>query len=427
MKRIQNFISKLQDGSQSEPNHTVSKRYILISGAIMFSFFCILSLILTGLHLDIDILSFIIIAYFALSAVIVLGGYIFLVCEENEVWKGVKKEFQIQQKRKEFYDECRKFNIFSENWINSPEKCQRLRLIAQKHNIVYVSLSELQNIYEKEKKMLAPKEEAENQQRLHKQQADEQKLYDSLVKYAKFHGVNKTQAMLQDRLNDLQKKIVQNTPTLSKQRESDGIIAAGIAYGLGGGVPALSSLQRTEQKNAQIRKQNAQIDQINQMLLTRTAQQNWEVQQYIERIESFKNRTSTSLINDDKNEVFSHLTFSEPKVSVTSTGTVEVEVVVTADDNLQVFNRPAIADGSITALIYDGEKVIGRTLMVFPIFGTGNAIYRYRVDRERETLDISTYRKISSVKLHGICLFSGKSGRRYTVKFYPNDLWAMEK
>ena len=31
------------------------------------------------------------------------------------------------------------------------------------------------------------------------------------------------------------------------------------------------------------------------------------------------------------------------------------------------------------------------------------------------------------VPLQGMCLFCGQPGKKYTVKFVPGDLWAMER
>lgn len=58
-------------------------------------------------------------------------------------------------------------------------------------------------------------------------------------------------------------------------------------------------------------------------------------------------------------------------------------------------------------------------VMVFPVFGTGNLIYRQKVYGWREN--------DPAVELTGMCTGCGKKGQRYTVKFSPYKLWAMEK
>ena len=207
---------------------------------------------------------------------------------------------------------------------------------------------------------------------------------------------------------------------LPKQKESDGMFAAGTAYGIGGVIPAAASLARTEQKNAQIRQANAQIDQINSALVGAAAMANADRYGIQQRMEPFKERASTLLIDEDSAAVFSHLTFSDPKVQVSNTGTVTVTVKVKEDHNIKVFGKPAIADGSIIAEIYDkdGQKV-GVATMVFPIFGTGNLYFRQKVYHWREHDD--------TVELTGMCLACADSHKKYTVKFVPGDLWAMEK
>ena len=132
------------------------------------------------------------------------------------------------------------------------------------------------------------------------------------------------------------------------------------------------------------------------------------------RMESFKDRVSTLLLDEDGEKVFSHLHFADPQVEVSETGTVTVRVKVTADEGLKVFGKPAIADGSIKAEIFcKGEKV-GEAILVFPIFGTGNLLYRQKVYHWQE--------KDETVELIGMCLSPGGKRGRHTVEFAPADL-----
>ena len=137
------------------------------------------------------------------------------------------------------------------------------------------------------------------------------------------------------------------------------------------------------------------------------------------RMESFKDRASTLLLDEDGDKVFSHLHFADPQVEVSETGTVTVRVKVTADEGLKVFGKPATADGSIKAEIFcKGEKV-GQAILVFPVFGTGNLLYRQKVYHWQE--------KDETVELTGMCLSTDGKRGRHTVEFAPADLWAMER
>ena len=74
----------------------------------------------------------------------------------------------------------------------------------------------------------------------------------------------------------------------SKQKESDGMIAAGTAYGIGDVVPAAASLAHTAQKNAQIRQANAQIDQLNSAIVGAMAISNANDAGIKKRMERFR-------------------------------------------------------------------------------------------------------------------------------------------
>lgn len=311
--------------------------------------------------------------------------------------------------------------------MKSPEKKQRFQLIAKKHHLDDLSTEELLAILkEGEADYAAEQQQKQEEQRqaLEKKLEEERQQMGTLQLFARFHGVDKTQAMLADELILLRDRIScgMSTPPamIPKLKESDGMFAAGTAYGIGGVVPAAASLVHTAQKNAEIRQANAQIDQLNSALVGAAAMANADRYGIQQRMESFKEWASTLLIDEDSAAVFPHLTFSDPKVQVSNTGTVTVTVKVKEDHKIKVFGKPAIADGSVTAEIYDKDsQKVGEATMVFPIFGTGNLYFRQKVYRWQENDD--------TVELTGMCLSCGKPGGKYTVKFVPGDLWAMEK
>lgn len=338
-----------------------------------------------------------------------------------------QKKAQTAQERKDFSKDCRNFQIFSAHDLESPEKKQRFQLIAKKHHLDDLNTEELLAILkEGEADYAAEQQQMQEGQRqaLRKKLEEEKSKLAALLEFAQYHGVDKTQAMLGRELADLRTSINNTmfTPPamIPKQKESDGMFAAGTAYGIGGVIPAAASLARTEQKNAQIRQANAQIDQINSALVGAAAMANADRYGIQQRMEPFKERASTLLIDEDSAAVFPHLTFSDPKVQVSNTGTVTVTVKVKEDHNIKVFGKPAIADGSIIAEIYDkdGQKV-GEATMVFPVFGTGNLYFRQKVYHWRENDE--------TVELTGMCLACADPHEKYTVKFVPGDLWAMEK
>lgn len=346
--------------------------------------------------------------------------------KQNQERRRQQEIEQAAQNRKDFCKDCRNFKIFSGNDLRSPEKKQRFQLIAKKYHLEHLDQKELLSILEEGKQEYAVeqrKAEEARQQELEKKRAEERQQQVELSQYARYHGTDKTQAMLSHELLLLKNRISETMMTppamIPKQKESDGMLAAGTAYGLGGILPAAASLARTEEKNARIRQANAQIDQINSALVRSVALDNADNAAIAKRMESFKDRASTLLLDEDGDKVFSHLHFADPKVEVSETGTVTVRVKVTADEGLKVFGKPAIADGSIKAEIFcKGEKV-GEAILVFPVFGTGNLLYRQKVYHWQE--------KDETVELIGMCLSSGGKRGRHTVEFAPADLWAMEK
>lgn len=349
------------------------------------------------------------------------------VARENEIAYAKKAEEERIANQKNFCADCRNFKIFSAHDLESPEKKQRFQLIAKKHHLEDLSTGELLALLKESEKAYAEEQHKKYEER---KQAREKKLEEekhqqgTLLLYARFHGVDKTQAMLADELVSLKHRINNTmfTPPamIPRQKESDGMFAAGTAYGIGGVIPAAASLARTEQKNAQIRQANAQIDQINSALVGAAAMANADRYGIQKRMEPFKERASTLLIDEDSAAVFPHLSFSDPKVQVSNTGTVTVTVKVKEDHNIKVFGKPAIADGSIIAEIYDKEdQKVGEATMVFPIFGTGNLYFRQKVYHWRENDD--------TVELTGMCLACADPHKKYTAKFVPGDLWAMEK
>lgn len=61
--------------------------------------------------------------------------------------------------------------------------------------------------------------------------------------------------------------------------------------------------------------------------------------------------------------------------------------------------------------------------MVFPMFGSLFA----QMDSDQYGFCRLKTDPNKPVPLQGMCLFCGQPGKKYTVKFVPGDLWAMER
>ena len=222
----------------------------------------------------------------------------------------------------------------------------------------------------------------------------------------------------------IQETMTSPPPMLQKQKESDGMFAAGTAYGIGGVVPAAASLAHTAQKNAEIRQANAQIDQLNSALVGAVAMANANRMKNARRIKSFRDtffsKCGYMKIDESSESIFSHLKFSHTEAIVSETGTVTVKTKVTTDGKVTAFGKSAYADGTVIAGIYSAGVKIGEATLVFPILGTGNLNYRQRV--------FDWDGKDESVELTGICLTCGAVPTlSYTVRFAPGDLWAINR
>ena len=315
--------------------------------------------------------------------------------------------------------------------MKSPEKKQRFHLIAKKHHLDDLSTEELLAILKEGEADYATEQQQkqeEQRQALEKKLEEERQQMGTLQLFARFHGVDKTQAMLADELILLRDRIScgMSTPPamIPKLKESDGMFAAGTAYGIGGVVPAAASLAHTAQKNAEIRQANAQIDQLNSALVGAVAMANANRMKNARRIKSFRDtffsKCGYMKIDESSESIFSHLKFSHTEAIVSETGTVTVKTKVTTDGKVTAFGKSAYADGTVIAGIYSAGVKIGEATLVFPILGTGNLNYRQRV--------FDWDGKDESVELTGICLTCGAVPTlSYTVRFAPGDIWAINR
>lgn len=359
----------------------------------------------------------------------------------------ISKEKKVEADRmakakRDFYLSCRSARISSEHDLESPEKKQLLQQIANKYNIPYSSFDELVQLYQDEEQKysaeqhqasIAWQKEHEQEKERQKQRraaklAEEQQQLAVFTRFANDHGAEKTLHMLDAELAFLESRIQDSMTSppamLSKQKESDGMFAAGTAYGIGGVIPAAASLARTEQKNAQIRQANAQIDQINSALVGAVAVANADRMRCAARMKNFRNdffkKCSLFQIDESTETIFSHLKFSHTESIVSETGSITVKTKVSTDGKIRAFGKAAYADGSIIAGIYSGGVKIGEATLVLPILGTGNLHYRKRV--------LGWQGNDESIELSGICLSCGAVPTlSYTVRFAPGDLWAINQ
>ena len=136
------------------------------------------------------------------------------------------------------------------------------------------------------------------------------------------------------------------------------------------------------------------------------------------------------------------LSFSDTELDISDTGAAYVTTEVSAKPVTIFGNIPAYIDGSVIAEICDGDNVVGRAAMVFPLYGTdsrliiGTKFGEYaRYARCFNGLEITSYNFVGGKELdpHKTELIGMCPGcctdpkKKYTVRFAPGDLWAMER
>ena len=357
---------------------------------------------------------------------VVIGFAVVLIIEVLMTHSAQKGEaIRLSQRKEDFWKDCKKFGIVDYSAMNSPEKQQRLKLLATKYHFDHLSADELLQIILEKSSEEEKKAQEEEQKDIELCKAKEQATFEKLTQYACLHGAEKPITMLND-IADSLKKSVQGERIIATKKESDGAIMAGVASGIGGVVPAMMSFSNTERVNQEIRQHNEAAKAINAMTAQIVGETHTRAREYQKAAE----QVSLKLIAElPPKKLFRLLTFQNTTITVSKTGSIVISTEVTADDKLTIFDHvPAFIDGSVKAEIFDGEQKIGETTMVFPAFGT---IFYYLKEKRYDDgfLSISGIKKDSQkpVKLEGICLFCGQHGHKYTVKFAPGDLWAMER
>jgi len=108
-----------------------------------------------------------------------------------------------------------------------------------------------------------------------------------------------------------------------------------------------------------------------------------------------------------KKNYLKKLTFTNKKLDISETGTVSMTVDVNMKDKLVIYDDvDAVVDGVIEAVICQKEKEIDSIKLICPAYGISSN---------------------KTIQLNGMCLYSANKEEKYTIKFRPVDLWAIER
>lgn len=316
-----------------------------------------------------------------------------------------------------FYNECVENNVRS---CKSEKDRQKASLIAKKYNIYYADIEALYNEAKQcyQEKLRTDKEYA-HQKELTELKQKEQAQYDVLNEFSPYTEREKKIAMLTKEYNETARRLRATNDAISMtiapplEQEHDWAVMGGLANGLAGPGAGIATAVNAQIENAQIRARNSQLlhetaDIRGQMILTGAKQRNAlqaSCSEIIDRI----NATKTKLIGKDSPEAcLKALHFENTKIAVSKTGTctVDAKVGLKRSEYYIFGDVKATIDGTIQGEIYDGNKKIGTANLVLPLDGVPNA---------------------NMIAIKGICLFCGQPGKKYTVKFNAENLWAMEQ
>ena len=139
------------------------------------------------------------------------------------------------------------------------------------------------------------------------------------------------------------------------------------------------------------------------------AEQKDALQTKCSELDALINAAKTKLIGKDSPEAcLKALYFEDTRIAISKTGTctVDTKVGLKRSEYYIFGDVKATIDGTIQGEIYDGNKEIGTANLVLPLDGVPDA---------------------NMIAIKGICLFCGQPGKKYTVKFNADNLWAMEQ
>ena len=261
-------------------------------------------------------------------------------------------------------------------------------------------------------------QKAERAKRLEKMQKEEEADYNEYNKYSDCFGTDKRIAMLLDEQKYFLERIssIANTQSqlqanqgLFLQKEHDPYIHGGIATGIAGAGAGVVRALEIQQKNAEIRAQNAKeleyLQKVSNVFSRTTDNYKQRAKALAEEIEGI----SKKMVSEESpNSCFEKLAFTGDYVRVSANGSCRISTHAQLSEPFFISDGvEGVIDGTIIAEIYDGDVCVGKANLVLPKYGINSS---------------------KRAELNGIALLGGDADKEYTVKFCPSDnLWAMEK
>lgn len=343
-------------------------------------------------------------------AICLLMGIVLLVMKFSTV---ASTDKEIDTKRKiSFYEQCVANNVHS---FESEKDKQRGILIAES---LALPKNDLKALFEEGRKICEGQKQAKLNACNAEMHANESKLCTALNEFAHYTEQGKKIAMLSKEYNEAAKRLRATNDAISMtiapplEQEHDWAVMGGLANGLAGPGAGIATAVNAQIENAQIRARNSQLlhetaDIRGRILVAGSKQKNALEARCVE-LNGLINATKTKLVGKDTPKAcLAALHFENTQINVSETGTCTINTEVSLKHSYYIFDDvKATIDGTIQGEIYDGNEKIGTANLVLPLDGISDA---------------------NMVTIKGMCLFCGQPGKKYTVKFNADNLWAMEQ
>ncbi len=332
------------------------------------------------------------------------------VSQEKEI-KAKEENHKRESEKRRFLEECRDNNCTD---FSKEKNVVKAKLIADKYSLSYPN--GIQELYYRVERQCETadviKAREVKEERLKKLRKEEQENYNKLNLYVHLWGRNKKIVMLSDIADEYQKSAKALAAggsaliAMTQQRESNSGFWGGIADGLAGPAAGLATALDVEAKNRQIRASNQANLNAVAPLYMHSLSGSYTYEEKAQAIERLIEQTQVKLVEErPPADILSSLNITNPIVEVSETGAFYVKATVEAKEDFYIYEAtPAVADGTITAHIWEGIRQIGTAQMVLPIDGTA--------------------RKTDII---GMGLSGAYQARKYTVTFSATNLWLIEQ
>lgn len=193
--------------------------------------------------------------------------------------------------------------------------------------------------------------------------------------------------------------------SVSQEKERDWAVWGGFASGMAGTAAGVATAAGIQAQNAKIRAQNeANVRRAlpTYMSMSGGIYELWEKQRQIDKeIEELKRKL---VAETPAVQVMEKLNVTNPSLEVSDTGVFYITATVEAKEKLFIYEDvPAVADGTIIAHLWEGDKEVGIANLVLPINGVAD-----------------------KTGVCGMCLGGADPMKKYTITYSAENLWLME-